>query len=289
MATNINKKIGFIGSGHIARAIISGMISSGILDCSKVYAADLLHEASLLLKEEMGINAVTNNYQVVENSDIVFLCVRPDVARSVLKSIAQCPLNQDFFTGNKIIISVCAGITIDDIIETFGGNKNLYCVRVMPNMAISVRAGTWLFCENPDANFKSNNRITIDEIIHILSSCGTVHKLSESLFSIGTAISGCGPGLCANILNHLAEAASKNGIPTQLATQLAIEVMYGTSKMLMESKESPIDYQNKVSTKGGATQAGIDILEQYGIGEVFLKCLTGAANRCDVLQREARN
>lgn len=111
--------LGFIGSGHIARAIISGITSSGVLDCSKIYAADLLHKASLLLKEEMGINTVTNNYQVVENSDIVFLCVRPDVARSVLKSIAQCPLNQDFFTGNKVIISVCAGITIDDIIETF--------------------------------------------------------------------------------------------------------------------------------------------------------------------------
>lgn len=197
----------------------------------------------------------------------------------VLNEIKNLNIQNDLKSGNKVLISVCAGKTINDILKEFESNY-IHCIRVMPNLTLSICQGSWLYHENSAAHFSKYKKNNSNEIIEILSSCGTVYNINEDIFSHCTTISGCGPGLFSNIANHFIESGIKIGIPQDLAKKLVIETIYGTSKLLFESSIDPQVFQSKVSTPGGSTQAGIDILEDRLIGKIFQDCLQSSLERC---------
>ncbi|QOY41258.1 Pyrroline-5-carboxylate reductase [Cryptosporidium parvum] len=279
------RKIGFIGCGNIANAIISGFLSSEKIKSDQIFLFDSNKNSLESLKREFsGINISENFQSLVGNSELIFICVKPHILSQILSEINNLNIESDLKSGDKVLISVCAGKTISDILKEFQSNE-IHCIRVMPNLTLSICQGTWLYYENPVAHFTKYKQNNSNEIIEILSSCGTVYKINEDIFSHCTSISGCGPGYFSNIAHHFIQSGIKIGIPEDLARKLVIETMYGTSKLLFESSIDPQVFQSKVSTPGGSTQAGIDILEDRLIGKIFQDCLYSSLDRCNQLSK----
>ncbi|KAJ1608758.1 pyrroline-5-carboxylate reductase [Cryptosporidium canis] len=235
-----------------------------------------------LKREFSEVNLTESLQDVVDSSELIFICVKPHILSSVLSGIRDLNVESDLKSGDKVLISVCAGKTINDILKEFK-TSDIHCIRVMPNLTLSICQGSWLYHENPSAHFSKYRHSGVNEIIEILSSCGTVYNIGEEIFSHCTCISGCGPGLFSNIIHHFIESGVKIGIPEDLSKKLVIETIYGTSKLLLESSIDPHAFQSRVSTPGGSTQAGIDILENRGIGGILQDCLQSSLNRCNQL------
>ncbi|KAH8583160.1 pyrroline-5-carboxylate reductase [Cryptosporidium sp. chipmunk genotype I] len=279
------RKIGFIGCGNIANAIISGFISSKKIKSSQIFLLDPNKNTLESLKREFsGINISENLQSLVDNSELIFICIKPHILSQVLSEIKDLNMEGDLKSGNKVLISVCAGKTISDILNEFQSN-DIHCIRVMPNLTLSICQGSWLYYENPVAKFTKYKQNNSNEITEILSSCGTVYNIDENIFSHCTSISGCGPGFFSNIAHHFIQSGIKIGIPEDLAKKLVIETMYGTSKLLFESSIDPKVFQSKVSTPGGSTQAGIEVLEDRLIGKVFQDCLHSSLDKCNQLSK----
>ncbi|OII73269.1 pyrroline-5-carboxylatase [Cryptosporidium ubiquitum] len=279
------RKIGFIGCGNIANAIISGFILSKKIKSNQIFLQDPdRNNLEALKKKFPEINISESLLSLVINSELIFICVKPHILGQVLNEIKNFNIEADFKSGNKVLISVCAGKTIGDILREFQSN-DIHCIRVMPNLTLSICQGSWLYHENPAAHFSNYKQNNSNEIIEILSSCGTVYNIDESIFSHCTSISGCGPGFFSNIAHHFIESGVKIGIPKDLARKLVIETIYGTSKFLFESSIEPRVFQSKVSTPGGSTQAGIDVLEDRLIGDIFRDCLQSSFERCIQLSK----
>ncbi|KAF7456190.1 Pyrroline-5-carboxylate reductase [Cryptosporidium felis] len=280
-------KIGFVGCGNIAKAIISGLILSGKSTPAQIFAVDPNKQSlESLLETHAGINVSENICNLAAKSDIIFLCVKPHLLSQVLREINQGHIGDDLALGSKVLISVCAGKTINDILKEFQSNK-IHCIRVMPSLTLSICSGSWLYHQNPFASFSGNGCISSSEIVNILSSCGTVYEIGEEIFSHCTTVSGCGPGFFSNIAHHMIESAVSIGIPRDLSKKLVLETMYGTSKLLFEASLDPSALQSKVSTPGGSTQAGIDILENGKIGNLFRDCLKSTLEKCSELVKES--
>lgn len=273
--------VGFIGCGNIANAIISGFVLSKKIKPDQIFLYDPNESTLESLKRDFSrVNKSQSIQHLAESSDLIFICVKPHILSNVLSEIKKhSNTDSDLKSGNKVLISVCAGKTIGDILKEFQSN-DVHCIRVMPNLTLSICQGSWLYHENPSAHFYKYKNSGSNEIIDILSSCGTVYNINEDIFSHCTSISGCGPGLFSNIIHHFIESGVKIGIPEDLSKKLVIETIYGTSKLLFESSIDPLVLQSKVSTPGGSTQAGIDVLEDRLIGQVFQDCLQSSLDKC---------
>lgn len=237
-----------------------------------------------LKRDFSGVNISQSIQQLADSSDLIFICVKPHILSKVLNEIKNSNIDSDLKSGNKVLISVCAGKTIGDILKEFQSN-DIHCIRVMPNLTLSICQGSWLYHENPSAHFSKYKNSNSNEIIEILSSCGTVYNISEDIYSHCTSISGCGPGFFSNIIHHFIESGIKIGVPEDLSKRLVIETIYGTSKLLFESSIDPLDLQSKVSTPGGSTQAGIEVLESRLIGQIFQDCLQLSLDKCIQLSK----
>ncbi|KAH7649498.1 hypothetical protein FG379_001124 [Cryptosporidium bovis] len=278
----ISKKLGFIGCGNITKAIIGGMILSNKVKENDIFIFDLDRECIKYFKTKyVNINALNNSEGVIENSDLIFLCIKPHILSGVLEDINSMKYTDDLKSGKKVLISVCAGKSLADIYCVFR-NNSIFCIRAMPNLTLSICEGTWLYCENPNVDFHNNGFNSSDEIIQILETCGKVYKISEDIFPNCTVISGCGPGFIANIVQNMISSSMGIGVPEDLAKNLVLETIYGTSKLLLDtnSEQDPLAFQKRVSTPGGSTEAGINVLESNGISKLFLNCFRSSLDKC---------
>ncbi|KAH8739154.1 hypothetical protein FG386_001021 [Cryptosporidium ryanae] len=278
----LTKKLGFIGCGNIAKAIIEGMILSNKVEESNIFIFDLNKKSVDFLKTRYSNIIILNDPEgIIEHSDLIFLCIKPHILNSVLDHFNKPKYIEDLKSGKKILISVCAGKSIADICAVFK-DDSIFCIRTMPNLTLSICEGTWLYYENPSVDFNNSKFNPTNEIIQVLETCGRVYKINENIFSNCTVISGCGPGFVANIVQNMVNSSIEIGVPKELATNLILETIYGTSKLLLNTnnEQDSLAFQKKVSTPGGSTEAGINTLESNGIGQLFLNCFRSSLNKC---------
>ncbi|MCK5283318.1 MAG: pyrroline-5-carboxylate reductase [Nanoarchaeota archaeon] len=254
-------KIGFIGSGNMAQALIKAILDKGI--SKDIISSDVDEKKLDDIKNRLKINTTKDNKEVVEKSDIIFIAVKPGDIGRILDEIK-------ISIDNKIIVSIAAGIKISYIESKIGDKK---IARVMPNTPCLVGEMAAAF---------SPKNLTNDEILtieSILSSAGRVFMLEEELLDAVTGLSGSGPAFVARLIQAFTEAGMENGLDKNVAYELSLKTFEGTAKLLAEKGMMPEELIKIVSSPNGTTVAGREILDNSDIKEIIKKTIKKAAER----------
>ena len=267
----MTKKIGFIGCGKMASAIIKGLINSGFIDANNIIATQAEREGINEKSKSIGININNDNKFLVQNADIIFLATKPSQIDEVLKEIA--PLIDE----NKLIISIAAGKTTDSIKNIL--QKNARIVRVMPNTPALVGEG---MCGITGGEFSTEDNVKY--VYKLLSTIGRCVILNdESLMDIVTAISGSGPAFYYKVINDIARAGEKLGMKYEDALLLSIQTAIGSAKMALNREISMEELISNVATKGGCTRVGIDVMEELDTEKIFLNVIDATQKKANEL------
>ena len=268
----IEQNIGFIGAGKMASALIAGFLRSDLVSPSQIWASDVIPETLQTLKDQHAIHTCTDNREVIAQSDVLFLAIKPQVMFSVLDTI-RADVNKDL-----LVVSIAAGVTLDQLAEHLGDHIRL--IRVMPNTPCLVGASASAYCSSPTA--KPEDETLIETL---LKAVGLAMPTSESLMDAITALSGSGPAYVSMVIESLSEGGVRMGLPRPIATQLAMQTVFGTAKMLLQEELHPAELKEMVTSPGGTTAAGIQVLEQHGLRAAFIDAVEAATHRSQELSQ----
>jgi len=243
-------KIGFIGAGNMAGAIIKGIVAQKFANVSDIFCYDALEEKLAAFVAETNVNASASNEALVKASDIVVLAVKPNVLDVLLPQLRSRLSDQ-----KPLLVSIAAGTNLEKLQALT--SPDLAIVRVMPNVNATIGAGVAAVC--------GNNNVTKEQVqlvLELFRAVGTAMELPEKDFSTFTAIAGSSPAYAFLFIDALSRGAVKNGLPKDIATRIAAQAVLGSAKMILESGESPWNLIDKVCSPGGTTIAGLMALEE---------------------------
>jgi len=259
----IEKSIGIIGAGNMATAIVKGILRNGLIDNDKINIFDVDPMKLAKLSEETSINICGSNGEVVENSYIIILAVKPSVYPLVLDEIKE-KLNKE-----HILISIAAGISIQYIRNKIEERCNV--VRVMPNTPALIGEGLIAMCKEHKLQEREKKMV-----LKILSSLGKVEEVEEKQISAVTGISGSSPAYVYMFIEALADGGVMMGLPRDQAYRIASQAVLGAAKMVLESKEHPGVLKDMVCSPSGTTIEAVYALEQ----KCFRGTIMEAVKRC---------
>jgi pyrroline-5-carboxylate reductase len=261
-------KIGFIGGGNMATAIIRGITSQGKKDIS---VAEPRETRRSYLQQHFGIKTTASNNEVASSCKIIVLAVKPQNMQEVLDEI-----NKNV-TEEKIVVSVAAGITLAYLSSRLKTKK---IIRVMPNTPALIQEGMTVMslCEC----FSDRDILVVKEMF---MSIGQVMMLPEKYMNAVTALSGSGPAFVALFIESMVESGLKMGLNAGDALTLAVQTVLGTSRLL-ETGVSPSELREMVTSPGGTTAAGLKVFEDKGFKETVMNAIMAAQKRAQELGKE---
>ncbi len=268
MASMLNdKKIAIIGTGNMGEALISGLIVSESSKPKNIICTDVREDRLDEIRREYGVRTTSDNLQAVAESDIIVYAVKPQIIAAVLKETAE---KLDM---SKLIISIAAGVPLPAIESCL--NKDLRLIRVMPNIAASVKEAASAIAAGEHATKED-----IDLAMAIFNSIGKSIFLKENyLMDAITGLSGSGPAYIFLIVDALADAGVKMGLSRKEALFLSTQTVLGAAKLLMETQEHPGQLKDKVTSPGGTAIAGLATLEEGGLRTTLIHAVEAATNR----------
>lgn len=259
----VDKKIGFVGNGNMAQAMIGGIIKANLVPNDNIAVSGVSEERLRNVKEKYGIRATNDNKELTQFSDILFLAVKPDKYESVIKEIKNGIKNE------TIVVTMAPGISIKDIEIFF--DKKIKVVRSMPNTPALVGEGMTAICHNDEVAKEE-----LEVVISILESFGKVEVINEKLMDVIPAISGSSPAYVYMFIEALAEGGVLRGLTWDKAYKIAAQAVLGSAKMVLETGEHPAALRDKVCSPGGTTIAAVYGLEKSNfkgsIIEAMEKC-----------------
>lgn len=261
--------IGIIGAGNMGEALIKGILSAGGAD---IIVSDASEQRRQFLKKNYKVAVLASNEELVRQSDIVILAVKPETIDAVLSEI-RAALNE-----KKQVISIAAGITTGHIEKRL--NKKTSVIRAMPNMPALIGKGISAICSG-----KFTKPADKQDAIKILSSVGKVVEVEESLMNVVTAISGSGPAYFFFLIEELINAAIGQGLSEETAQELAVQTAFGAASLILETKEDPRLLRQKVTSKGGTTEAAFAVFQRAGLDDILHKAVEAAVKRSKELSR----
>jgi pyrroline-5-carboxylate reductase len=273
-------RVGFIGSGNLAEALIKGIIGSGTVSPARLLASDRVAERLAYIAEKYEIRILNKNFELARESDIIILCVKPTDVGAVLKEIAP-----EFATGHgagqsvdKLIISVAAGVTTETIIghlKDVGLETPVPVIRVMPNTPAMVAEGATAIV--PGLGVKEHH---ISAAQALFGSVGvTVTIEDEALMNTVTGLSGSGPAYVFRILEAMVEAGIEGGLTKECSKTLAIQTVLGASRLALESEKGLNELREMVSSPGGTTIEGLKKLDEADIVGTIKSAVRAASAR----------
>jgi len=259
------KKIGFIGSGVIAEAIIDGIVKAGLIDSSQIIVSDISQTRLDYMQEKLGVHTTLNLQEIVKSVDILFLTVKPQVIHSVIDVIAS------FVSPATLVVSVVAGVTTKALQERM---PKVPIVRVMPNTPVAVGEGMTVITLGEYAR-EQNGEL----VVAIFGSVGKTIIMDESAMDAVTGLSGSGPGYAFVMIDALSDAGVWVGLSRQNAILMAAQTLLGAAKMVLETGQHPAKLRDMVTSPGGTTIAGIHVLEQRGVRVALMDAVKAATKR----------
>lgn len=244
-------RLGFIGLGNMASAIIGGIIKRKVNDVSEIVGADVCVAAGNKAKERYGIEIVSDNKTVVEYSDCIFLAVKPQYYEEVINEI------RDMVKPSQIIVTIAPGKTLKWMGDLFG--KPVKIVRCMPNTPALVLEGCTGVCSNEMVDEKD-----LDDVLQLLRSFGTANVVPEKLMDVVVGISGSSPAYAFLFMEAMADEAVAEGMPRTQAYEFAAQALLGSAKMLLELGKHPGELKDMVCSPAGTTIQAVKVLEEKG-------------------------
>jgi pyrroline-5-carboxylate reductase len=265
-----NKKLGFIGGGNMAEALVKGLLGSSLVASKDIFISDLIPDRLEYLSKEYKVKTTDDNRELVEKSDILVLAVKPQTVKNVLESFAG------FIDSNKSIISVAAGISIsliEDTLEAKGKNK-ISVIRTMPNTPALVQEGATAICGS-----EHSSKLDMKIAHHIFKAIGQTVDIEEIHMDAVTGLSGSGPAYIFMIIEALSDAGVKVGLSREVSNTLTIQTILGSAKLARDSGKHPGELKDMVTSPGGTTISGLHMLEEGGIRNALMNAVEMATQR----------
>lgn len=258
-------KLGFIGTGNMAGAIMGGIIKNEIFRPEEMIGADISPAGRERVKETYGIQVTADNREAAEKSEVLILSVKPQYYAEAIAEIRDC------VSDDQLIITIAPGKTLAWLEEQFG--KAVKIVRTMPNTPALVGEGMTAACVNP--------YVTEEEkayALKILESFGKVEIVPEHLIDAVVAVSGSSPAYVFMFIEAMADAAVAEGMPRAKAYQFAAQAMYGSAKMVMETGKHPGELKDMVCSPAGTTIEAVRVLEERGFRSAVIEAMKACAD-----------
>lgn len=259
-------RIGFLGAGKMATALACGWIKAGLVTAESISAADPVAAAREAFQKETGAGCVETNVAVLAKSDILVLAVKPQNMAAVLEEI------RGQISGRHLVVSIAAGVTLDQLAAGLG--KDCRLVRVMPNTPCLVGASASAYAAAPTA--REDDVRVVDRL---LNAVGRAFPLPEKSLDAVTGLSGSGPAYVAVIIEALSDGGVRMGLPRDVATMLAMQTVYGSAKMLLDTGLPASALKEMVASPGGTTIAGLHALERGGLRAALIDAVEAATRR----------
>jgi pyrroline-5-carboxylate reductase len=258
-----NKEFGFIGAGNMGGALCKAVSKS----TKNILIADFFSEKAEKLAEITG-GKVSDNKEIAENCDYIFLGVKPQMMADMLCEI-QDSLKEN---SNVVLVTMAAGLSIDTIRKMAGGNYKV--IRIMPNTPVEVGEGEILYTKGDNV---SGDELKV--FLENMKFAGKLTAIGESLMDAGCSVSGCGPAFVYMFIRGLAEGGIECGIDKETATAMAAQTVLGSAKLLMASEEEPSTLIEKVCSPGGSTIEGVKSLDNDNLEDVIVEAVKAAYKR----------
>jgi pyrroline-5-carboxylate reductase len=266
----MNEKVGFIGGGNMAAALVKGLLHSKVVPPDHVVISDVKEDRLSMLREKHGVRVTHDNHELVREVDVVVLSVKPQVIDKVLGTIGKDVKPE------QLVISVAAGVPISAMEARLPQGARV--IRTMPNTPATVDAGATAIAAGSHATEKD---LKIAETL--FAAVGRVVTLDESLIDAVTGLSGSGPAYVMLMIEALADGGVKVGLHRDTALLLAAQTVYGSAKLLLETGEHPGRLKDMVTSPGGTAIAGLHTLESGGLRRTLIDAVEAATNRAMVL------
>ncbi len=261
----INKRIGFIGAGQMAKAMAAGFIGKGLVSAESVCFFDPNQNAREDFASATGGRALSSNQDVIAQSEIIFLAIKPQFYPDIVAEIGSG------FPADKILVSIVAGMNLGTLSVDFQSRKT---IRVMPNTPGLIGQGASGIC--------CNDGVTDDEntlIVSLLEANGIVCQVTDPQIDMVTGVSGSGPAFVFTFIEALIDGGVNVGLPRATARQLAIETVIGSAELVKQSGDHPGVLRDQVTSPGGTTIAGMQALEESGFRAAVMLAVEAATLR----------
>ncbi len=242
-------KLGFIGYGNMAGATAAGLIRSGAVRPEQIFASAANYDRLCAKAEAQGIRPCPTNLQTAENSDVVFIGVKPHLVESVMSPLRDA-------LREKVVISLATNTYCCDLSRIL---PEAHCVATAPNTPVSVCEGIFI-CEE-------ENTLTADEkdfVQELLSQLGLFLWLDKAHMGIAGVIAGCSPAFVSLFMEALGDAGCKHGLSRHVVYKLIAQMLAGTGKMALQSGDHPGQMKDAVCSPAGSTIVGVAALEKNG-------------------------
>ena len=265
------KKIGFIGAGNMAGALVRGILRAGRSTPADLWVSDAAEAQLRRLKRTYKVDGTRDNRELVRGSQTVVLAVKPQVMAQVLDEV------RPEATPKKLFVSIAAGFPLQRLEQRLGGRPRV--VRVMPNTPCLVGKGMSVAVAGSFAT-----PADVKWTLKLFSACGEAVAITgEALLDAVTALSGSGPAFVYYFAEALIDGGIRGGLSSQLATKLSFQTIAGAAAMLLESGMSPRDLRDMVTSPGGTTLAGLTALDQRQFRDTVIAAVEAANRRAHEL------
>lgn len=268
--------IAFLGAGNMAGALIRGLIGTGTIEPSQVIASDPDTARLETLASELGIGTASSNSAALNDADVVFLATKPQAFRLLLPDVEEA------LRPNALVISIAAGISTPIIERRLPDGTRV--VRSMPNTPALVGAGATAIARGANATDAD-----LDLAEQLFQSVGLVVRVPEEQLDAVTALSGSGPAYVFAMIEALRDAAVREGLPEDVALELAAQTVRGAARLLIEGSDTPETLRERVTSPGGTTRAGLDALESASFADAVGGAVRAATRRSTELRKIAED
>lgn len=254
-------KLGFIGTGNLASAILRGVVAQGKISADEILIFDINEEKVSQLKTELSVNSANSAKMLAAECENIVIAVKPkDFAALVVD------IKDEVKKNNSLIISTAAGTEISKILACFGFDAKI--VRIMPNLNAAVGESMTAYCASPSVTEEEK-----EFAAEFCSSFGKTVSLEEKYFSAFTAVAGSAPAFAFMFADALANAGVKYGLPAKIAQEIAAQMLFGSSKLMLESALTVSELIRNVCSPGGTTIEGVCSLKETGFENSVIKAV----------------
>ena len=266
--------IGMIGTGNMGSAILRGIVEADYVKAGQIVAYDTSSRRIRELEEDIpGVICANDCIEVAERSDLIILAVKPIYVQDVLDEIR-------LVLDGKAVLSIAAGWTVRMLREALEGTTATY-LRVMPNTPALVGEGMTAICD--DTTFSKED---FDYAKGIFDSVGKTRILPERLFDGVVAVSGSSPAYVYMMIEAMADAAVKEGLPRVYAYEMAAQSVLGSALMVLSSGTHPAALKDAVCSPGGTTIEAVEELERKGFRAAIMDAMEACARKSRDMSKE---
>ncbi len=270
MTAQKSYRLGFIGAGKLAGSVIRGLVRTKFCAPGEIIASEPNAQTRDALNKETGICLTTENTEIAEKSEILFIGVKPAIVLPALRELGEK-------LKDKLVVSLAAGVRISSMEKTVPARF----MRALTNTPSAIgRAATAITRGSRSSNDD------VDLAKKIFGAIGVVVEVNEEQIDAVTALAGSGPAFVYTVIEALAKGGAKMGLPDDVALTLAVQTVLGAAQLMLESKESPEQLIKMVVSPGGTTAAGLAVMEKLRTSEGLIAAVEAATKRGQEMAKE---